>query len=103
MAIEPCTFNFKASLSRSLPWDAVTQAGQTVKVILDGKKHRNVMNSVSHWNRKMDGKLRLILKVRAQTFMIYEAIIPEPAKKESITANPGKNSIALLVDDDLPW
>jgi len=103
VTIEPCTFNFKASLSRPLPWDAVTQAGQTVKVTLDGKKHRSVMNSVSRWNRKMDGRLKLILKVRAQTFLIYEAILPEPVKKESSTANPSDKSTALLVDDDLPW
>lgn len=77
MNLEKTTFTFRAELGRSLPWDALTQIGQTVKVIFTPQKgFSSVRNSAWHWTRRCgDRRLKLIL--RAQTFAIFELCHPE--------------------------
>jgi len=72
--IQPCTFNFIARSKSRYQWDALSDIGQTVKIILDGVPHARVVASVYRWNKKVHPKFKLKLKVKAQTFMIYELV-----------------------------
>lgn len=82
--IKPCTFNFRAQLHpdtgklRKLPWDALTEPGQTVKVIYeDPCLEKNVHTSSYYWNSKMFPRLKVKRKIRATTFAIYEVVQPD--------------------------
>lgn len=76
--VERTTFTFVAKPKRKLPWDAVSEPGQTVKVILEGQKRGAVLNSAYRWNMKMRDKLELRCKLKAQSFVILEAFRPDP-------------------------
>lgn len=73
--IQKPTFTLKALPESRIQWDAVTKYGQTVKVIMaDGRTSQHVLTSAQLWNKKMHPKIRLECRVKAQTFLIFEAV-----------------------------
>jgi len=68
------TFTFTSIFKQRMQWDAVSQYGQTIKVILgEGQTAARVINSSKLWNKKMSPRIRLKLVLRAQTFLLFEA------------------------------
>lgn len=80
--IQKTTFTFRAEPGYRIPWDAMTQYGQTAKVILSPRRSfERVQASAWSWGRKDPSRgLKLIL--RAQTFVIFE-LVPREEKTET--------------------
>jgi hypothetical protein len=75
--IQPCTYNFIARPYKHYQWDEIRSYGQTAKVIFEGVTASAVMQSLRNWNKKMHPYIELKVKVRAQTFLIVEAVQPD--------------------------
>jgi len=75
--IETPTFIFMARPKQKHQWDTVSKYGQTVKVILGEVPAQRIINSARLWNKRKWPAVELKVKVRAQTFVLFEVVQPK--------------------------